>query len=365
MPKRTIILTGAPESSALDWDSAKLLSEFQDNVARFARHKRVKRDKDVASRSSGSQPKFAVWRSLSLEKKSISTGFSQQFTPSFPYIPAGSFPETATEFLTTISLSSTSDDHHVENKNNLALSQFYEHSLAMHQQDLASSQLIMTQSSVYDTTSYMSDEYTTSLLSGQGSQQPPKEPLPLRDVIVDLTNIPSAAYLERIQPQTVTCTLIVGIISISQPRMITTRWGATKHLVEVLVGDETKAGFAITYWLPSDSVSNSPLAGLRPQDIVLMQHVGLNVFSGRVYGCSLRRDLTKVHLLYRARLDSKDTGGYYSTTDLSAHSPHPQLRKTRRVRDWVINFVGQGAVGPKSKSRPRWDVRPADETQLP
>ncbi|KAG7286177.1 hypothetical protein NEMBOFW57_008482 [Staphylotrichum longicolle] len=129
-----------------------------------------------------------------------------------------------------------------------------------------------------------------------------------------------------------TFNLIVGIISISQPRAVKTRWGATKYLVEVLVGDETKAGFAITYWLPYNSVDESPLAGLRPQDVVLVQNVALNVFNNKVYGSSLRKNLTKVHLLSRMKLDPQDTGGYYSTSDLSfPGSAHPQLEKTRRL----------------------------------
>jgi hypothetical protein len=232
-------------------------------------------------------------------------------------------------------------------------------------QEFSSSQLI-SQSSA-QTTSFLTDG--TPSWSGDGTQGGPvKEPLVFRgsDLLIDLRNIPSASYLDKIQPQTMTANLIVGIISISRPRAVKTRWGTTKHLVEVLVGDETKAGFAITYWLPSDSVANSALAGLRPRDIVLMQNVALNVFANNVYGSSLPRNMTRVHLLYGMRLDSKDVQGYYSTADLSSTgSVHPQLDKTCRVRDWVLDFVGRGSQGRSThKTRPRWDKPPADDTQV-
>lgn len=357
MAGKVLILTGAPENSALDWDSGGLLSEFQDAVARFACINKNNRSCPVES----SAPDHAVWRSLSLEKANIQTGFSQQYPFSLNYGPENFTPGTNTEFLTTASLSFISDAD--EGDRSPVLSQFYEHSLAIHQ-DLPSSQLA-SESSAQDT-SLLSD--STSFLSGAGTlPESAREPLVFRgsDVLRDLSNIPAAAYLVKIQPQVMTCNLIVGIISISQPRAIKTRWGTTKHLVEVLVGDETKAGFAVTYWLTSDSTEGSPFAGLRPRDIVLMQNVALNVFTNKVYGSSLRKNLTKVHLLYRIKLDAQDTGGHYTTSDLSSASAHPQLEKTRRARDWVLNFVGHGSHdGKKSHPKPRWDRPPDDDTQL-
>lgn len=356
MANRVLILTGAPESHTLDWDSGELLSDFQDAIARFAGIS----TSNALPRVESSAPEHAAWRVLPLDKASVPAYFTQQDGHALNY---GTTPE----FLSTASLSfaSDSDAAHLTP----ALSQFYEHSLAAHQ-DFTSSQLLLSQSGALDT-SFASDG-TTSFLSDLGTQpDAAREPLSVQGsgALSDLERIPSAAYLAKIQPQTMTCNLIVGIISISRPRAIKTRWGATKHLVEMLVGDETKAGFAVTYWLPSDSVADSPLAGLRPQDIVLMQNVALNVFNQKVYGSSLRKDLTKVHLLYRLKLDAADAAGHYSTSDLSSKKgAHPQLEKTRRVRDWVLNFVGQGShhdrARTKRDSRPRWDRPPTDDTQL-
>ncbi|KAK3384440.1 hypothetical protein B0T24DRAFT_85414 [Lasiosphaeria ovina] len=275
------------------------------------------------------------------------------------------------------------------------ISQFYEHSMAIHElneQRLASSQFSITGGSFADsqtapTSSFTHANDTTSFLGADGSgngaeAMPVREPLSFRGSshLSDLKDIPSAAYLVKILPQTMSCNLIVGIISISQPRMVKTRWGSIKYLVEVLVGDETRAGFAITFWLTSDTVAQSLLAGLRPLDVVLLQNVALNVFTNQVYGSSLRKDLTKAHLLYRAKLDSQDVQGHYGPSDLTSGKPaHLQLDKTRLVRDWVLRFVGDSrnhqtvdggsnntSASKASKTgptRPRWHLPPLDDTQ--
>jgi hypothetical protein len=364
MVSKILILAGAPESNALDWSADGLLSHFEDSISRFVSVDPCNR----VPRATTSTPKHAAWRSLPLDRANIPTGFTQQFPINFYYGPDETVFGPSPEFLTTASFSALSDDAGDDGEHDTVLSQLYEHSIAIHEA-LPSSQLVPQ--STGQASSFLSDD-TGSFVSGDGSQPGSiKGPVLFRgsDLLHDLKNIPSAAYLTKIRPHTLTCNLIVGIISISQPRAVKTRWGATKYLAEVLVGDDSKAGFAITYWLPYDSVEESRLGGLRPRDIVLVQSVALNVFTNKVYGSSLRKDLTKVHLLYRMKLDSRDTGGYYNTADLaSTGTVHPQLAKTRRVRDWVLNFVGRGAPeghdSAKTIRRPRWDRPPADDTQL-
>ena len=245
------------------------------------------------------------------------------------------------------------------------LSQFYEQSRAVHDQ-IPSSQLVL-ESQSNDETSFVTD----TSISYEGSSfadGTAKGPLGNHRAahLSDLGAIPSAAYLTRAQPATVTANLIVGIISIAAPRAIKTRWGGTSSLVEVLVGDETKSGFAITFWLPSSGAAeeDSELAGLRAQDVVLIQNVALNVFMKKVYGSSLRKGMTKVHLLYRRKLDRNDTRGHYSSADLaSAGVGNAQLDKTRRVWEWVLNFVGTGPAVRDGRAQERpWD-RPPEDTQ--
>lgn len=185
-------------------------------------------------------------------------------------------------------------------------------------------------------------------------------PPPVPPHLSDLEDIPRAHQVLALNPQTITVNLIVGIISIAQPRTVTTRWGRSMCLIEILVGDETKSGFAITFWVPSDAVAGSKVSLVRNQDVVLMQNVALHVFRGKVYGQSLRRDMTRINLLWR-----RDGGGQYTTRDLNmrSRSRHdPQRDKTRAVKEWTLHFVGGEAKAQESKGKKSWD-EPPDDTQ--
>lgn len=374
MTRKLLLLTGAPESHRLDWNPSNLLTSFQSSIAQFS----LLQPLDPPSTAGHDRSLFdvAVWRSLSLQRTLIRTGFSQQHDLRF----VGAFP-TSTDFLTTTSISFEAasqglSQQDAEEESSRLVAEFYEHSLAVHD-DLASSQLVphvdsQEAISLNTNASLVSDTTTTSR-SGEGDSTTVADnttllKTPLRpgrgrggeDHLSDLEDIPPASYLVSILPATMTVTLIVGIISIAAPRTIKTHYGATKTLVEVLVGDETKSGFSITFWLAENDDNDDVagvLAGLRSQDVVLMQNVALNVFRKRVYGGSLRRGMTRVGLLYRGRrIGRDDEEGYYGTKDLSkvrrGNKPHPQLEKTRRVRDWVLKFVGGGGDVKESSSGP-------------
>lgn len=375
---RLIILTGAPEFDRLDWSASGLLDSFQDSIAAFALL--PKQAKQVVSSMPGHDTSLldlAVWRSIPLQRAHVPTGFSQQHDPHI----VSRYP-TSADFLTTAGISFEAASQCLSQEDNESqesrlLAEWYEHSLAQHD-DLGSSQLVphnsqnpeggyetslATDSDYYKSISITSDEGDTTLPADEDQNDDTtivvKTPLrvgPQRaaDHLSDLEDIPPARYLTSIQPQTMTVTLIVGIISIAAPHTVETRFGTTRTLVEVLVGDETKSGFSVTFWLSAAAAESGagPLAGLRAQDIVLMRHVALNVFRGRVYGGSLPRGMTAVHLLHRRRrLGAGDAGGHYSGADLAraggarAGRLHPQLDKTRRVRDWVLKFVGGGGGG--------------------
>ncbi|ROW08266.1 hypothetical protein VMCG_03135 [Cytospora schulzeri] len=391
---KLVILTGAPESDRLDWTTPDLLQTFLDPIARFANLQPSRPGKHPPPPTSTGQQQaqqqqddnsgldLAVWRSLPLQRTHVPTGFSQQHDLNL----VGHFPSSA-DFLTTtgISIEAASQglsQEDAEEETSRVLAKFYEHSLAVHD-DLASSQLVVppsqndggggptAESSVVTsdtgtkttTTSFTSDEDSThSLLAADDGTMTVKTPLQhgrprgVDHHLSDLEDIPTARYLLSVLPQTITVTLIVGIISIAAPRTVETRYGTSKTLVEVLVGDETKSGFSVTFWLSSSSGAagagagggggggadpgGGVLSGLRGQDVVLMQNVALNVFRGKVYGGSLRKDMTRVFLLYRGRrVDDEDVGGHYSNSDLvkagklknQQQQQHPQLEKTKRV----------------------------------
>ncbi|KAG8170004.1 hypothetical protein KVR01_000749 [Diaporthe batatas] len=414
MGRSVIILTGAPEADRLDWDSPDLLQTFQDSIAAFAGlSKQSKHDPPLSTASQDrSLLDIPLWRSLSLQRTHIPTGFSQYHDLNI----VNNFPSSA-DFLTTAGISfdaasqGLSQDDSAGHESKL-LAEWYEHSLALHD-DLVSSQLVPHDSQAHHgsgehdspaggatetskSTSFLttSDEGdSTTVLTNAADDativvRTPLQPGRQRtgrpsaaDHLSDLEDIPPARYLESIRPQTMTVTLIAGIISIAAPRAVETRFGSARTLVEVLVGDETKSGFSVTFWLPGggDGASSSPLAGLRAQDIVLMRNVALNVFRGKVYGGSLPRGMTGVYLLHRGRrLGPGDDGGHYAAADLAGagrrgakqQKVHPQLDKTRRVRDWVLRFVGgpgrpagagdTGGGGTRRSTRTRKRPAPRD-----
>ena len=391
MPGKFILLTGAPASSSLDWDPSLLLHEFTEPLARFAKQPSESEATPTppprASPSSLSRAGDVVWRSIPLKTAHLPTGFSQQhahlwstFRPSPKFFTAAA-----------VSLDASPSEHGGSDfTTESVVAQFYEHSLAAYG-DIPSSQPASAGGEDSYRTAESSFDDTTVADSLEPGRPPPPAPLGRTGHLVNLDDIPGAAQLTRLEPQTVTVNLIVGVISIAAPRSVRTRWGAQKSLVEVLVGDATSAGFAVTFWLngpPSDATAKT-LGGLRPQDVLLMSDVALHVFRNKVYGSSLPKDMTKVHLLYRRKLDAGDVGGHYSTSDLASVEKRrsqgqvdPQLERTAKVREWVLAFVGtgygpgreeQGGDGDQdgvknarpraTKTRRRWDLPPEADTQ--
>ncbi|KAL1850219.1 hypothetical protein VTK73DRAFT_9702 [Phialemonium thermophilum] len=355
MAAKIIILAGAPVSSSLDWDGPDLLTQFQEPLAQLAG---LEAHGSFGPSTWDSSDGHAVWRAVPLEAGHLPTGFSQ-----FRHAAGGTGSFTEPSAFFNMSFTSAGDEGDAASGAQELISEFYEHSLAVHDETLSrsgsSAETGTEQSTSNDPSS--ADNVASFLSDGRSQDAAEREVVSngLDCHLSDLEDIPPASYLYRIQPQTMSVNLIVGIISIAEPRVVRTRWGSSSTLVEVLIGDETKAGFAVTFWLPSTDPGGSVLAGLRVQDVVLLQNVALNVFKGKVYGSSLRKNLTRVHLLYRRRIDQTDPGGYYKSSDLASPEPaHPQLEKTKKVWSWVLNFVGGPGHGATAKRS--WDHMPED-----
>ncbi|KAF9876216.1 hypothetical protein CkaCkLH20_06159 [Colletotrichum karsti] len=345
---RVLIFAGAPEA---DWSSPDLLPPPPLQTP----------------------PAGPSWRSLSLHRAPLVTGFSQPHGLPTDFRPPAHF--------FSLSISASQDPSGAASQQDLLLSQFYDHSLALHH-DIPSSQLPHSQGTQsFETTvtdSFLTEETTSSSFAGDGDTTTTsvRPPLATSHHLSDLEDVPAGPALLQLAPQTVTVNLIAGVISVSPARSITTRWGTELALVEVLVGDDTRAGFGVTFWLPANAKSSSSGGGsnvlpteLRRQDVVLMQNVALHVFRGKVYGQSLRKGLTRTTVLYRRRVGEGDEGGYYRRKDLESRgsgAANPQLAKTRRVWDWVLRFVGgEERTEGKGKGKGRkkgWDL-PPDDTQ--
>ncbi|KAI9743431.1 MAG: hypothetical protein M1835_002905 [Candelina submexicana] len=394
MSPKCIFLTGAPECNGITWNSQALDGSFLPAIHRFLENRtNDAAGKGLAKDTSASELRPA-WRSIPLIRQHLHTGMSQgkahapadEAALAFEWHGRSAQHDMDASFFTTTSVSFDSEVNDIQSEPDLpeaesgedVLSHFYEHSFAVHE-DILSSQIAVSPeplsrlfqsdtsdatgisfySTEFDSTSFLS---TTSPAAQLGNVKASISPI--SGPISDLRNIPNASYLNSITPQTMTVNLLVGLISVAPSRTIKTRHGGREmEIVEMLVGDETKAGFGINFWLlptptnrlhqQADNDLRQVLSGIRPQDIVLVRNAALSSFRGKVFGQSLRKNVTKVNLMYRDIIDSKDERGAYSASDLeqSIHG-NDQVAKTKRVKDWVTHFVGpavnlkfKGAVG--------------------
>lgn len=325
---------GAPLPSRLDWDRDELLNTpmppFQ--------------DANTTEEHRSSTDQYNVkWRVLQpLKSDQLNNHHAFYYGPGDP------------NFLTTRQLETTDSASTPEEDS--VLSQFYDHSFVVHE----TSEISVSGLSEGDTTQESGPDVETLEAPTSGfpeaggmSELPP--PLRMPGGLSDLQDIPTARYLQSIAPQTMTVHLIVGIIAVHSPRRVVTRqWKTELDIIEMVVGDETRTGFGVNFWLPPEGPSGAKtqgidrlrrsLATLRTQDVVLLRTVGLSAFRNRVYGQSLRGGMTHVDLLHRRLVDASDAGGFYQD-GLLPNRPHdsrddlPQ-QKVRRVREWVLRFVG-------------------------
>ena len=184
--------------------------------------------------------------------------------------------------------------------------------------------------------------------------------------VTDLRRLPSASVIERSYPQTITVNLLVGIISVSAPRLVEIRrFGYSKRIVEAVVGDETRTGFAITFWLPPRATGvetgtfEDELTALRSGQIVVLGNVALRAFKGTVYGQSQpnRRGRATGTTIVRI------TGG-------SAYAALPAAlqKKYDRVEGWVMDFLHTTKAESKTPVRPAYHGLHGaglEESQLP
>lgn len=335
MQRKTIFLVGAPLPSRLDWANDELLHAL---LPPF-------RDTNSTGEDPPSRQHDSVkWRILQPVESGVWNGnyHDYYYGPDNP------------EFLTTNQLMTTEEESqstHTHGDESV-LWQFYDHSFAVHE-----TSEISVSGLPDDDSSQQSEPDLESLLApaaatpsnGNASEAPPA--LRITGKLSDLQDIPTARHLQSIVPQTMTVNLIVGIIAVHPPRRVVTRqWKTEYDIIELIVGDESRTGFGINFWIVPDKSPGArnqeiarlgrSLATLRPQDIILLRTVGLSAFQDRVYGQSLRGGTTKVDLLHRQLVDMTDAGGFYQDGMHARSSHDDMLQKVRRVRDWVIRFVG-------------------------
>ncbi|KAJ5544944.1 hypothetical protein N7535_006669 [Penicillium sp. DV-2018c] len=333
MSRKNIFLVGAPLSSSLNWDADELLNA---PIPPF----------DGSTKSPGELPsldqspvRWRVLRSTSADELDGNYAVYQGYDP---------------EFFISYQLAAATDALQ-ENPEDTMLSQFYNHSFAVHESLEATSSGMCIADSTQESSLNEDSAVTSSTGSDKADIPKPPRMLHVPGPLTDLHNLPTARYIQSIAPQTMTVNVIVGVLAIHPPRRIVTRqWGTELDIIELVVGDETRAGFGVNFWLKPEKPSvakNSEadllgrsVATLRPRDIVLLSNVGLSTFQNRVYGQSLRRGMTTVELLHRRVVDVTDAVGFYQDRMLDDSSQDNQpILKTRRVRNWIFRFVTDSA----------------------
>jgi hypothetical protein len=188
---------------------------------------------------------------------------------------------------------------------------------------------------------------TITTSSWDSSDEPARPRVQLPTQISTLRSLPQASHIFKIKPQTITVNLIVGVISITPARSVQLRHSArSMDIIEVLVGDDTSAGFSVTFWLPplpaKENTGNvlshrddhptinhlrKASGRVRSRDVVLLRNVALSVFQGRVHGQSLNakvhRNETRVEIL-DGNMDGNGLG----------------IQRAEHVSQWVLDFLG-------------------------
>ena len=373
---RMIILAGAPEPTKLDWSEKSLLpSEHIESIPQ---------PQDSTTRSD--QQETPKWRQLATE--------SLQVRPVLPKLninptsPSQADSENIEFFTPTDFVGQESPDSDVSGDESQpsggsaestpeVLDDFYDHSFSVHEA-VPLSQLSDISEAAPGTPVYESNQEmflpTAERLGGimRTASQRRLSQAPRPKILTDLSGVPNAKYLFSIEPQTMTVNLVVGILSISPTRKVTTgkRYGRPREveLIELVVGDNTKTGFNVTMWLPKemhvnwkDGANAVPegsrselrrnLRMLRPRDVVMIQNVALSSYRDKVHGQSLRRDVTKLDLLFRKPVDEADPEGVYRASNLR-NPVDPQVKKVKAVRDWLLDFVGDGKKKKGQRSLP-------------
>ncbi|KAJ5810140.1 uncharacterized protein N7503_002358 [Penicillium pulvis] len=332
MAPKMIFLVGAPLPGNLDWDHDELLNA---PVPPFHNADTNSRTEHQAYLNQDS----IKWRVLQpLSTDTVDDHYAFYWGPKDP------------NFLTSHQLINA--DSVTNDGNDTTLSQFYDHSFAIHEASEISG-------------SESQENLTQELDSIEAADSPSKElllspPFRMNGPLRDLKDIPTARDLQTIVPQTISVNLVVGVIAVHPPRRVITRqWKKELDIIELVVGDETRAGFGVNFWLPVSVSADQTaakaektyglgrsLARLRPQDIVLLRTVGLSSFRDQVYGQSLRGGMTQVDLLHRSSTDA----GELDKVPTNVQGDLPQ--KVRKVREWILRFVGTDGVGGTSPGMP-------------
>lgn len=303
MASRIIFLTGAPQSKQLDW--------HEDHLAKHPDTAFGRTLVGASFDSSDTTTPFLLpkWRSITacLSRESGQEMMHEE-----------------TEFLSSAAITDGLTAHRHE-------AAFVEHSIAFLEDTAISSGL----RSIAGTAEATMQSFYSAL--SEPEQDSAVDSTAMARVasssITNLGDIPNAAQLQKTRPKLIN--LLVAIIVVQPLRTVQLRrCNAQMDIVEVVVGDETKAGFTITVWLVPQETEASrsselrlEVLSLRSGEMVMFSNIALSAYKGCVYGQTLSR-----HHAFRGT----------SVLRLQAqHLEHGATNiKVSALKTWARDFLG-------------------------
>lgn len=136
-----------------------------------------------------------------------------------------------------------------------------------------------------------------------------------------------------------------------------------------MVGDETAVGFKIDLWLPPGPLTFAGKAfmdtvqSLRIGDVINVQNMVLGVWDKQVNGATVRKDQTRIELVYRTIFFDAKERRRWRAVDLDSSSDDSRgVEKVKSVVGWTREFLGAGDRLDKKKTRKGYEE---EETILP
>ncbi|KAF8244180.1 hypothetical protein K440DRAFT_610429 [Wilcoxina mikolae CBS 423.85] len=205
-----------------------------------------------------------------------------------------------------------------------------------------------------DLSEYSDDTGDTTFLTTQDpsflnpTQDPDRPPIPPLVTLTDLEDLPRSHVISAALTNSLSITALVAVLSIAEPRTVTTKFGRKAQVITLTVGDPTHAPFRIDVWLElrPKSVDKMELKavvkGLRVQDVIVVKNLRLGVWKELVFGTTWRVGCSggsAVWMVHRVRCEgSEERRRWRRRWDDSILAE----RKVAKTVKWVEEFVGSG-----------------------
>lgn len=187
------------------------------------------------------------------------------------------------------------------------------------------------------------------------------EPLPTRAVLPanmlsTIKALPQTKELLSKAPRLAKVTLLAGVIQVLPTRTVTVRkTQQPMSIVEVILSDETSVGLSVNFWLSPEETSqlSRTVASVKSGDILVVRHIALHTYQGKVYGQSLNPKLRGVQT-------SLEVIGRKGVVVGEIIGSLESKRKLDRIKIWITRFLWKPQGGTKRKRTQDYDSLPPD-----